>query len=275
MILAQILIAIIVTTILSTAFIERSLSQTPNADKTIEEIKIITEAAQKYHLDLTTWPDESNACANAMMVLSTASSPTYLVNIDNNSPFNTPYITNCTNTHFSVEVTSTDIYAGYIANKGLLPAIVKPAPDTATTVITVAKPLADTIHDKFLALGDTTATAQIYDIDEYSIQQNGRDLLFIAEHTIDVTATPNEFVPKPICNSTQAAKVHLSAGTRFSAANNKAIFGWEILIDTANSNATRWALSTKIFTEDTGSAGHIDEAGTGTLVVAQTYCENV
>jgi hypothetical protein len=72
MMIAQILIAIVITTILSSAFIKNNLNRDAQVKKTIAEIQLITEAAQKYQLDNSTWADEANACVNAISVLSAA-----------------------------------------------------------------------------------------------------------------------------------------------------------------------------------------------------------
>jgi hypothetical protein len=54
MMIAQILIAIVITTILSSAFIKNNLNRDAQVKKTIAEIQLITEAAQKYQLDNST-----------------------------------------------------------------------------------------------------------------------------------------------------------------------------------------------------------------------------
>lgn len=275
MMIAQILIAIVITTILSSAFIKNNLNRDAQVKKTIAEIQLITEAAQKYQLDNSTWVDEANACINAISVLSAAPNA-YLISVDRVSPFNTNYITSCTTTHFSIEVKTTELYAGYIKHQGELPAIIKPAPNTDTTITTIPKALADTVHDKFLALGDTLTTNTKYQGKSLEIEDvfditlsDGRKLsgAFSKIYTIDMNATPREFVPKPTCTTPQITKIHLATVSVF-AGNNKPIFGFLPTIDIANSNAVRWAITMNIETEDGNTT-----VGANTFVKATTYCE--
>jgi hypothetical protein len=64
-------------------------------------------------------------------------------------------------------------------------------------------------------------------------------------YTIDMNATPREFVPKPTCTTPQITKIHLATVSVF-AGNNKPIFGFLPTIDIANSNAVRWAITMNI-----------------------------
>jgi hypothetical protein len=80
--------------------------------------------------------------------------------------------------------------------------------DTDTTITTIPKALADTVHDKFLALGDTLTTNTKYQGKSLEIEDvfditlsDGRKLsgAFSKIYTVDMSATPREFVPKPTC----------------------------------------------------------------------------
>ena len=273
MMLWSVLISMVVVTILNMAFVKRNLNQDAQVKKTIAEEALIATAAQKYQLENGTFPDEANACANAITVLS-ATPNAYLINVDSTSPFNTTYTTSCTTTHFSIEVQTTDHYAGYIKHQGELPTVIKPAPNTDITVTTVPKALADTVHDKFLALGDTPSTStqyqgkgnEIVDVSDITLS-DGRKLsrAFRASYTINMNASPREYVPKPVCTS-GSPRIQLSITSLF-ALNNKPLFGFLPAIDVANSNSVRWAIEINIETEDGNT-----NPGNNTFVKADTYC---
>jgi hypothetical protein len=127
-----------------------------------------------------------------------------------------------------------------------------------------------------LALGDTLTTntkyqgkgLEIEDVFDITLS-DGRKLsgAFSKIYTIDMNATPREFVPKPTCTTPQITKIHLATVSVF-AGNNKPIFGFLPTIDTANSNAARWAITMNIETEDGNTT-----VGANTFVKATTYCE--
>lgn len=270
MLLLQVITAMVITTILSTAFIQRNLNQDALAKQTIVEIKYIAEAAQKYLLRTDEWPEQDNNCNGAINKLRHQND---LLLIDKITPLNGDYILMCSkNNSLWIHISPIIfLYAQYIKKQIEFPSIIANHGEYSYISIHIPRPLEDTLHDKFLALGDTPTTNEIYDVGTNTIRKNNLDLLFLSEYTIDITAIPEEFIPKPQCTLPQAAKVHLSIGPRFTAANNKPIFGWEILIDTARSNLSQWALSVRIFTEDTAT-GYTDNVGVGSLIVAQTYC---
>lgn len=75
-------------------------------DKTIGEIYTIQEAAQNYFVDNNDLPGGSN-CSNALNVLRNQD---YLLAIDDTSPWNTNYRTNCPGERFQVSVDIPDPY---------------------------------------------------------------------------------------------------------------------------------------------------------------------
>jgi hypothetical protein len=252
--LVSVIIAMLITTILNTSFTVSKIDKNAIADKSIQESELITRAAEEYHLTNNNWPDEVNNCVNAFTALT--SSPTYLVNIDDISPFNTNYTTSCNNTHFSLEIqTTSDYYANYIKYQGKLPTIVKPAPDTNTAVITIPKPLSNSLYDKFLALGDSSATATIYQGKNNTIE-NIRDItlsdgrvvsqVFETRYTIDPTVTT--FIPKPTC-LVGIPDIEGSPSAIY-ASNDKAMFGYRVYEDLASSTPTDFAVRVLVFTED-------------------------
>jgi hypothetical protein len=73
-------------------YVSKSLTNALNNSASISNFAwvLITEAAQKYQLDNSTWVDEANACINAISVLSAAPNA-YLISVDRVSPFNLLY----------------------------------------------------------------------------------------------------------------------------------------------------------------------------------------
>ena len=273
MMILQILIGILIITVTSTAFIKNNLNRDAQVVKTITELQLITLAAQKYQLDISAWPDEANACINALTVLSAAPNA-YLISVDSVSPFDTNYVTSCTTTDFSIEVKTTEHYAGYIKHQGKLPTSIKAAPDADTTITTMPKALADTVHDKFLALGDTLATETKYQGKGLEIE-DVLDLTLSTGHQLSNTIVEIrnidlsgglQFIPKPVCNTGKTPKLFLATTSVF-ANNNKAIFGVLPIEDVANSDATRFAIKMQVWTED-----GLTPAGAGTFVEAKTKC---
>lgn len=271
MIYFSILLAIVVATILNTSFVASKVDKTVILKKTIQEIKIITRAVDEYHLQNNIFPDEKNNCISAFTILT--SSPTFLVNIDEVNPLFNNYITNCNNTHFNIEIKTRDGFdAKYIKNQIDLPAIIKTTPDTDTAVVTIPKPLSSSLYDKFLALGDTTATATIYEGKGNSIQ-NIRDITlsdgkvlsnaFETRYTIDPTITTK--IIKPVCNS--GTPEISGSSTALYASNSKALFGFRIYEEVANSTATEFAIQVDVLTED----GFVAPAS-GSAINVTTYC---
>ena len=235
---------------------------------TIKETKFICEIAQKYLLENGQWPDEDNSCASAITVLSVTPNP-YMINIDESSPFNNNYITSCSTNNFSVQVQTTELYAGYINAQSELPTALV---NNDTSITTIPRPLEDILHEQFLALGigiasttyqgDGNAIANISDIALDGVTDTLRDLF--SKQANFYTVESGDSVNKPNCPGGSSATIHLSL-TGIVANNGKIPYpNPPFVTDIGNA----WTVGIDVYTED-----GLGSSATGTYVLAITTCE--
>ena len=80
----------------------------------IQETQLIVDSARTYRMQKGAWPGDAT-CSDALAILSGAS-PAFLVGIQQNNKYNSPFSTSCTAYSFSVDQNAIPDWDGYIAN---------------------------------------------------------------------------------------------------------------------------------------------------------------
>lgn len=269
--IVNILIWIIFISIVTSAQTwSKAQDKSNQANATIKEIQYICEISQIYLLENGQWPNQANACAGAVTALTATPNP-YMLNIDQLSPFNSNYITSCASNSFSVQVQTTNLYASYINTQSELPTVLV---NSNTSITTIPRPLEDTLHEQFLALGLGLASRTyqakgnaISGISNISLNGVSDTLLDLFNKQANFYTVENgESVIKPICTAGVSATIHLAL-TGLVASNNKIPYANPPYVD--SQNTTSWTVGIDVYTED----GLSTSPALGTYALAITTCE--
>lgn len=242
------------------------------AEKTIEEIKQISDAAGAWHLDVGDWPDFANDCEGAILELTKptdSNNKVHLLFIDVTSPYDTDYVTSCEKNYFNIEVKSTEGYAQYItvnlANTTLKS---EDPPENHITITSIPRESIVKSLGDFLPLtggemsgGIEMGGNQITGASDVA-SDDGRTLIKIE------TIQPGDDVDKPNCPQGKEPRINVSPISRVLESRKLAF----ALPPTITVNSSTWTVEMQAFDEDGGDKLW-DLTDSGTFIEVKTHCE--
>lgn len=229
----------------------------------IDEMQILSIAAQNYYSELNTFPDQHNACISALTTMINATN-SFITGVDNVSPWGTSYGFSCTPNLFNISVALDDDNASIVANR--LPATLKNG-----TTVTMAVPipsympalssfLSQNASGSFNARGKNIINVKDIELSGSSTTLSG---VIAKQANYDIVAN-GEPVNKPICPEDLEPQIYLSL-VGLVATNGKLPYPNPPYV--LSQNSLRWTVGIDVYTED-----GLGVATTGTYALAITNC---